>query len=116
MDGAIEQLREAVRLSPDSAEYRNNLAWYLVRAERFEEALPEARRAVELEPTSPGIRDTLAHAAFGTSSWREAAEAWEKILEIEPTYYEKNEDPLCGEDGERLKEARTKASLEGGEP
>lgn len=57
---AEEAYREAVRLLPDNAEARNNLAWLLyTRKGNLEEAEQLAGRAVELEPGRPEFRDTL---------------------------------------------------------
>ena len=60
LDEAEEAYREAVRLLPDNAEARNNLAWLLhTRGGKPEEAEALAARAVELEPERPEFRDTL---------------------------------------------------------
>ncbi len=57
---AEEAYREAVRLLPDNAEARNNLAWLLLtRKEDLEEAERLAGQAVELAPRRPEFRDTL---------------------------------------------------------
>ena len=47
---ALDYLREAVRLAPKQAIYRNNLGNALIIAGQFEEALPHLRRAVTLDP------------------------------------------------------------------
>ena len=78
--GAIDRLRQAVRVSPNYAEAHNNLAWLLLtKAHRdFDEALRYARRAVELEPGEQLSLNTLGVALYRTGRFAEAIETLEK--------------------------------------
>ncbi len=57
---AVEQLRIAVELRPDSAAARNNLATAWVRAGRFEQAEAEWKRVLARDPESYGATRGLA--------------------------------------------------------
>ena len=60
LEEAEAAYREAVRLLPDNAEARNNLAWLLfTRKGSLEEAEALAGRAVELEPGRSEFQATL---------------------------------------------------------
>lgn len=52
-------LAKLVELHPDNADFRNELAWVLLRQERLPEAMEHATRAQELQPDDPQILDTL---------------------------------------------------------
>jgi Flp pilus assembly protein TadD len=59
LDAAIQHLREAERLLPDSADIPNNLGIALWRQGKTEEAISSLRRALELDPGHQGARQNL---------------------------------------------------------
>jgi tetratricopeptide (TPR) repeat protein len=81
---AIDVLRQAVRLSPDLAEARNNLAWLLVTAPKPlrnpSGALEHARRATELAPGVQMYLNTFGVALYRAGNFAQAVEALEKSL------------------------------------
>ena len=87
---AIQHYQEAIRLKPDFAEARNNLAWLLATADdtRYRnpaEALAQAKQAVELSHwKEPGFIDTLAEALYVNGRYQEAVEAQKKALALDP--------------------------------
>jgi WD40 repeat protein len=82
--GALDRLRQAVRVSPNHATAHNNLAWLLVTApeahRNLDEALEHARRAVELEPGEQVSLNTLGVILYRTGRFAEAIETLEKSL------------------------------------
>ena len=82
---AISVLRQAVRLSPDLAEIRNELAWLLVTAPEHlrdpAEALEHARHAIRSAPGEPIYLNTRGVALYRTARFAQAIETLEKSLE-----------------------------------
>jgi rhomboid protease GluP len=87
---AIQHYQEAIRLKPDSAPARNNLAWLLATADdtRYRnpaEALAQAKQAVELSHwKEPSFIDTLAEALFLNGKYQQAVETQKKALALDP--------------------------------
>lgn len=84
-EGAIENLREAVRLSPDNGPLRRHLVETLIGAARFVEAIEEAREWVSKHPKDREALRALARACLG------AGRASQAIVVIEQ---------VCADDGE----------------
>jgi tetratricopeptide (TPR) repeat protein len=88
---AIEALRRAQRLDPQSGEIRAELARLLREGERFDEALAEAREAVRLSPDDADTRRILAllyrdqaqNAPSAHDALRKAAEQYEAVARLE---------------------------------
>lgn len=59
MNTAISYLREAAKRAPADADLRNDLGYALMRAGRYQEALPELATAVELDPNNDQPRNNL---------------------------------------------------------
>jgi len=59
---AIEQLREALRLNPNSAENHNNLGLTLLASGKARESIPEFEAALRLKPELTGAADNLRRA------------------------------------------------------
>ena len=82
--GAIDRLRQAVRVSPDYAPAQNNLAWLLLTApgadRNLDEAIRHARRAVELQPGEQVSLNTLGVALYRAGRFADAIETLEKSL------------------------------------
>jgi serine/threonine-protein kinase len=88
LEKAIGQLREAIRLQPNSAPARNFLAWYLLLSPRrpqheYSEALVHARKALELAPKSGMIANTLALAEYRAGHWAESIAASERSMALQ---------------------------------
>jgi tetratricopeptide (TPR) repeat protein len=89
-EAAIEELREALRLDPRSAEIRAHLARQLRDLGRFDEALAEARSAVEADADSLLAHQLLSElyrmqvGVDGSEAIARAAEELEEVLRIEP--------------------------------
>jgi DNA-binding winged helix-turn-helix (wHTH) protein/tetratricopeptide (TPR) repeat protein len=79
---AIDHVRCAIELQRDLAEAHASLAFLLVSAGRFSEALAAARRAVALEPGYWGNHFRLAHAEWGENRLRALARA----IELNPDF------------------------------
>ncbi len=87
---AIQHYQEAIRLRPDLAEARNNLAWLLATADdkRYRnpaEALAQAQKAVELSHWKEAtFIDTLAEALYVNGKYEQAVETQNKALALDP--------------------------------
>ena len=81
-EDAEKALRRAVELAPDDDRSLNELAWFLVEAEREGEALPHARKAVFLAPWNPSILDTYAAALQGLGQCREALALEQRAVDV----------------------------------
>lgn len=79
---AERQYRRAITLAPnDPAPYRN-LAFMLVKAERFADALAPARKACELDPKDRRPWGYVARALVGTGQFKDAEAAARKALSL----------------------------------
>jgi tetratricopeptide (TPR) repeat protein len=87
LDEAVEHLRTAVRLRPESGQAHANLGNALTRAGLVEEAAAELEKAVRITPNNAG-----AHNDLGVLLWRaqgnraEAIAQFREALRIDPTY------------------------------
>jgi DNA-binding winged helix-turn-helix (wHTH) protein/Flp pilus assembly protein TadD len=79
---AIDHVRRAIELERHLAEAHATLAFLLVSAGRFSEALAAARRAVALEPGYWGNQFRLAHAEWGEDRLRSLS----KTMELYPDF------------------------------
>ncbi|MBN9317523.1 MAG: tetratricopeptide repeat protein [Devosia sp.] len=75
---------QAVRLRPDDARARSNLASALVAASRFDEAIEVARRATELAPASVDAWGNLGTALSRRDRYPEAIEPFRRALALQP--------------------------------
>jgi tetratricopeptide (TPR) repeat protein len=88
--GALGELREALKLDPNSAEIRAEVAAQLREAGRHEEAIGEARAAVAANKDSAAAHLILAQlyqqqvATLGEQAFRNAAAEYEEVVRIEP--------------------------------
>ena len=85
-DSAIVAYRAALSLDPEDVWSMNNLGLVLIRAERYEEALPPLARAVELRPTAPVFRNNLGMALEHVGQYAAAREAYRGALAADSTY------------------------------
>jgi len=113
---AIREVMEAVALEPDSAYYRNQLAWSLCLSGRYKEALPHARVAAARAPRDADIWDTRAHAAYGAAEWEDAVRAWSNTLRIKPNFFSDPAHFDCEEDIAHYEEAKRRIAREAVQP
>jgi len=84
---AEQELKHALRLSPNSAIIHMSYSWYLSLAERSEEAINEAKHAQELDPLSGLINSHVGHACIWGSQYDRAIEELQMTLKIIPDFY-----------------------------
>jgi tetratricopeptide (TPR) repeat protein len=89
---AIEQLQAAVRLKPDSAAARTNLAASLSRAGDLQLAGEQFRKALELEPGDFSANHNLAEFYVQSGKVAEARPLLEKAHQIDPSSYDNGYD------------------------
>jgi tetratricopeptide (TPR) repeat protein len=85
---SVEQLKIAVRLKPDSAAARINLATSLVHAGNPALAEKEFRKAIALEPNSFQANHNLAEFYLASGKVAEAVPLMEKARQIDPSSYD----------------------------
>ena len=85
---SVEQLKIAVRLKPDSAAARTNLATSLVHAGKPALAEEEFRKALELEPESFQANHNLAEFYLQSGKLAAAIPLLEKARQIDPSSYD----------------------------
>lgn len=83
---AIEQLEIAVRLKPDSAAARTNLAASLYHAGKSAQAEEQFRKALELEPQDYNANHNLGELYIQSRKMTEAIPLIEKAQEVRPSY------------------------------
>lgn len=118
---AEAEMRRAVELEPRSAAARHDLAWLLVAAGRFDEAIAEISAARELEPLSVRANADVGWVYYRARRYDEAIRQMERTLEMEPRFLSARhclERALAnvGRPGEALRHAREGARQEGMTP
>jgi Flp pilus assembly protein TadD len=71
---ALEQHKEAQRLSPGDPRYMNNLAFALLIRGRAKDAIPLLEEALRAVPSSPRLRNNMGFALASTGEFSRAAE------------------------------------------
>ncbi|MEQ1530879.1 MAG: tetratricopeptide repeat protein, partial [Methylococcales bacterium] len=79
LETSIKLTQLAVKLQPNSAAAHNNLALYLSRVNRLQEALPHAYKAHQLAPTDLACNNLLASLESRQGLYNEAKIRFEKI-------------------------------------
>ena len=82
--GAVEQFERAVRINPNSAEARNDLALALENLGKWSEAAEQLEQAVRIDPDSVEARNNLAIALEALGRMPEAIEQFRQALQINP--------------------------------
>ena len=85
---SVEQFKIAVRLKPDSAPARTNLATSLIHAGKIALAEKEFRKAIELEPNSFQANHNLAEFYLQSGKVPEALPLLKKARQIDPSSYD----------------------------
>jgi Flp pilus assembly protein TadD len=86
LDEAAAHFAQALRLKPDYANARHNLAVLLVRAGKPREAIAEFTTVLQLEPTSVDARRGLAMALVSLGRFEEAAAPLAEALRLRPDW------------------------------
>ena len=81
---AMEEIRKALALDPNSAYAHGVYCWILASRGQTQQGLAECRRAVELDPLSSLNNFALADEYFLAREYQQAIEQATKTLEIEP--------------------------------
>ncbi len=87
LSAAVEHLREAVRLRPDSGPAHSDLGSALARIPgRLPEAVSELRTAARVLPDSPIPHNNLANALASSEQFAEAISEYQAALRLQPDY------------------------------
>ena len=82
--GAEKEVRRAIELNPNNAQFHLAYGNLLSDLGRFNEATSEYKRAQELDPTSAVINASLAYHFLHARAYDQAIEASRKALELDP--------------------------------
>jgi len=78
-DQAVQRYRNVIRDDGPNAETWNNLAWTLMTAERYPEAVEAAQEGLRIDPDSPRLRSTLAVIHFHNGDSQSAFELFRDV-------------------------------------
>jgi len=84
LEEAIAELKEAVRLAPNLAEFSYSLAKAYALKRDFAKALPYYQKVVEIEPKNLSAHLYLADTFYNVGCLERAAEEWQLVLRAEP--------------------------------
>jgi protein O-GlcNAc transferase len=85
-DAAIDLIRRAVALSPQTAEYHSNLAVILTTRGRVDEAIASCRQALALQPELAEAHYNLGNALRAAGQPEAAATAYRQAIKLKPDY------------------------------
>ena len=83
LDQALEHVRIALEIEPDSAAFIDTLGWIYFQQGRYDEARVEIERAVALLPDDPVLMDHLGDVKWKLNREEEAIEHWKRALELD---------------------------------
>jgi tetratricopeptide (TPR) repeat protein len=86
VDAAIPQYREALQISPDSADVHDNLGNALLQKGSVDEAITHYQSALQIKSNLPGAQNNLGNALLQEGKVDEAIAHYQKALEINPHY------------------------------
>jgi serine/threonine-protein kinase len=84
MDGAIEELRTAVRIQPGNDEAHSLLGQYLGQRGELDAGLAEIHKAIGLRPNYWAHHFALGSALFSAGQFANAAAAFRRVTELQP--------------------------------
>ncbi len=84
LDEAMDMIRKAVELRPQSGFIIDSLGWAYYRLGRYDEAVRELERAITLMPGDPVINDHLGDAYWQVGRRLEATFQWRHALDSDP--------------------------------
>ncbi|MBU1862463.1 MAG: tetratricopeptide repeat protein [Candidatus Omnitrophica bacterium] len=83
---AAEHYKQALLITPNFPEARNNLGAVLYDLKRFDDAIVELRQAIQLRPGFVAAHYNLATAYFALNRFSDAAEAYHEAIELLPDF------------------------------
>ena len=84
LERALEMVKTAVKLRPNSGYIIDSLGWAYYQLKRYNRAIPELERAVELRSEDPIINDHLGDAYWKVGRKLEAKFQWNHALALNP--------------------------------
>ena len=84
LDEALEHIRTALEISPDSGAFIDTLGWIYYQQGNYEDALREIRRAMELTPGDPTVTDHLGDTLDRLQRTDEAIAQWTASFLLDP--------------------------------
>ncbi len=84
--GAEEEFREAIRISPSYAPAHHYFADYLKAIKRFDEALSEIAKAQELDPLNLAINTGVGHVLYLSRQYDRAIDQYRRAVELDPNF------------------------------
>jgi tetratricopeptide (TPR) repeat protein len=91
-EGAEQEFRRAIQLSPGYAWAHFYYANLLTGLSRFDDAIAEAREALRLDPVSMAAEANVARRYYHAGRYQEALESCRKALEMDPSLPQPHED------------------------
>ena len=85
LEEAESELRKALAIQPDQADWQFNLGLTLEAAQRDREAMEQFERAAGLAPDQVHPNLAVASLAFRLQLWARSAKAYERVLRLDPT-------------------------------
>ncbi len=82
LDAALDLIKKAVELEPESGYIRDSLGWVYFKKGMFEEALREIRKASEITKDDPTILEHLGDVYIKLNNKEAAVDAWRKSLKF----------------------------------
>ena len=111
-DEAVAEKREAVRLEPNNAEYRDQVGITLSTMKRYAEAIAEKRVAVALEPSNAEYHFSLANTLTWLDLWAEAEAEYREAIRLDPSNAEYKEYLQKAIDAQKKKYRRINKTVE----
>lgn len=85
LDEALDMIKRAVAVEPESGYILDSLAWALYRLGRFDEAVVPMEKASLLEPVDAVVTDHLGDVYWSVGRKLEAAFQWQRAASFKPT-------------------------------
>jgi TolB-like protein/Flp pilus assembly protein TadD len=83
---AKQSFERAIELNPNFSRGHAGLAWYLLVAGRFDEAIDAMQTAVKLDPLSPALNNGLANVHMYSGQVEPAIEQRKEALKLDPSH------------------------------
>jgi protein O-mannosyl-transferase len=86
LEEALNCFQDTLKLNPEYAEARNNLAAVLMSRGEFDEAIVQLRKALEIQPDYAEAHCSLGNALLQTGELDEAIRHYQESLQIQPDF------------------------------
>jgi tetratricopeptide (TPR) repeat protein len=84
LEGAVEQFRQVLKVSPGAADVHNNLGVALGRLKQIDEAIEHLKQSLTLNPDLVEACDNLALLYLDCQEWEQAAKLFEQVIKVRP--------------------------------